>query len=399
MDTVSDRSFYYNVGGSLGKEAPSYVVRKADQAFYNSIKAGSFSYVFDSRQMGKSSLRVRTMQRFQTEGTACAIIDVSSISSYRITSAEWYLGIIRRLSRSFSLQINVLQWWNQNEALEPVQRLNSFFETVLLEEVFTNIIIFIDEIDSILHLKMKDEFFNLINSFYKRREKEPGFRRLTFALLGVTTLSDLLEGRNQELLRASKAIRLETFSLDEIKHLSAGFRGKADRPLELLKNIFQWTSGQPFLTQKLCKLIAQTSDFIGNGCEKAFVEQVVCSRIIKDWQNQDQPEHLTTIQDRILRSRQRSIQLLKLYRKILDKGKIPATQSVEQQEFLLSGLIRKRHGDLYVCCSIHEKVFDIAWVKQMLQDLRSHPIGVDNRSNSHTNNQSDNLSMPQILHY
>jgi hypothetical protein len=53
----------YKFGGSLPADAPTYVVRRADRDLESYLQAGESCYILNSRQMGKSSLKLRTIRR------------------------------------------------------------------------------------------------------------------------------------------------------------------------------------------------------------------------------------------------------------------------------------------------------------------------------------------------
>ena len=94
MNPIPDATYEYYLGGTLPPNSPTYVKRQADQDLYEALKSGDYCYVFNSRQMGKSSLRVKTMQRLQEEGTACAAIDITELGASGTNQEEWYAGLI-----------------------------------------------------------------------------------------------------------------------------------------------------------------------------------------------------------------------------------------------------------------------------------------------------------------
>ena len=369
----------YIFSGSLPENASTYVTRSGDDELYEALQQGKFCYVLNSRQTGKSSLRVRTMSRLSQAGVECASIDLSSVSIQSATQENWYADLIVKLIDSFVLEVDFQDWWEKNQLNSPLMRFSNFLEKHLLVEIPENIVIFIDEIDSVLSLNFPtDDFFAFIRSCYNQRVDNPAYKRLTFCLLGVASPGNLIQDKNRTPFNIGKAISLEGFKLDEVEPLIKGLSDKFSDSQGVMAEILTWTGGQPFLTQKLCQFMMEESEQEN----PRTVAEVVKSRIIENWESQDEPEHLRTIRSRILRNEEHAAYLLELYQQIWrtevepniteEQTKITADNTIEQSELLLSGLVARREGKLRIYNAIYKEVFNPGWVETELNNLRPY---------------------------
>ena len=187
---MRNRTPFFIAGDRLMVDTPSYVVRPADHELLDTIQAGAFCSVLAARHMGKSSLMVRTANILQQQGIRTALIDLTTIG--RIAVDEWYFGLLVQVQRQLQLANDFQEWWHGQHALSVSQRFVDFLRAGVLPAIPGHIVFFIDDIDVMLQLEFRDDFFAAIRALSHARARDPIDNRLTFVLLGVATPSDLV---------------------------------------------------------------------------------------------------------------------------------------------------------------------------------------------------------------
>ncbi|MEM9274871.1 MAG: AAA-like domain-containing protein [Cyanobacteria bacterium P01_F01_bin.143] len=369
--------YLYCVGGTVPPNSPSYVTREADHQLFEALNKNEYCYVFNSRQKGKSSLDGKVRQRLKAEGWHCISFDVTTIGTSITSVEQWYRSWLQLLAKELGLDIQISAWWREQGDLSPLSYLSCFFEDIVLPQVEGNILISIDEIDSLLSLKFSmDDFFGFIRACYNRRSNNPDYNRLTFLLLGVASPTDLVMDKTRTPFNIGTAIDLTRLEKGDIEPFSKGLEGIVAAPLTVVDEIWEWTDGHPFITQKICNIIQEKGLNISIGSEKNKIEKIINENIVENWENKDNPEHLRTIEQRILRNGEQAGSLLRLYQAVLEKNTIVADSSQDQIELMLSGIVTKENGKIRVANRIYQKIFNKKWVETQLDKLKPYSMAM-----------------------
>jgi WD40 repeat protein len=219
-------------------------------------------------------------------------------------------------------------------------------------------------------------FFAFIRFCYNQRANNPSYQRLTFALFGVATPSDLIQDKKRTPFNIGVAVNLTGFQLLEAMPLIQGFPAGLEKPAMILEEIIKWTDGQPFLTQKICRIVSEsfTEENLIEQSEQAklWVANLIQRYVIDNWESHDQPEHLQTIRDRLNYDEKRKGRILGIYQQILQQYLVTYDRSREHTELILSGLVIRQDKNLRVKNRIYAEVFNLDWVQQALEILRPY---------------------------
>ena len=366
---------FYITGGTLPPAAESYVVRRADAELLEGLREGEFCYVLDTRQMGKSSLMVRTAQRLREEGRRVAVLDLTALGQ-NLTVEQWYSGLLGRTASQTGRTAEMMVFWKEHKELGPMQRFLEALRQVLLTplpgaDAVADLVLFVDEIDAVRILPFSaDEFFAGIRECYNRRPQDPAFERLTFCLLGVAAPTDLVRDTRISPFNIGRRIELRDFKSDETEALTKGLTDSESRARRLIRRVFFWTNGHPYMTQRLCRSVAERLASKEKPTSARFDDAIVddlCRDLFLTHAAQETDDNLAFVRNRLLHGEADVGTLLDFYLTIRQGKRVrddPANPLCPL--LLLSGIVARSGDRLVVRNRIYGEVFDRAWVQSSL---------------------------------
>lgn len=357
---------FFVVGGPVMPGKACYLPRPADAQILRFLDMGESCTLFMPNQCGKTSLIKHCARRLRKDGRLAAVVDLTQMGTleHRDEPSRWFYTIAYRIVRDLRLKVDLQQWWRDHATLSNQDRMSDFYWEIVLGNTSAPIVIFFDDLETLVGLPSAREFLSTIRACSDRRTTEPEYQRLGFVLSGVSHPNQFNMDQDEAPFEVCYPLVLEDFTLEALQPFSVHLDPDVERAGQALARIYHWTGGHPYLTQKLCRSLVRQG--LGEDPE-ASVDAAVESLFLQANSVRNEP-HLNSIRYHLLNRDDKRNRLLALYGRLRKGGRIRFDSARRNHvELLLSGVVRVDDmGLIKIRNEIYAAQFTAGWVNRSL---------------------------------
>lgn len=242
--------------GTIDPESAFYITRNTDEVARNAIqRKGVTITIKGPRQMGKSSLLIRTMEAAVRAGKRAVFLDYQLIENEALSDADlFYRRFCEWVTDELEMESRVDEYWNS--PLGASQRCTRYFSRYLLKELNQPLVLAMDEVERLFAMKFRSDFFSMLRSWHNSRANmaTPIWKQLDLALVTSTEPYQLIEDLNQSPFNVGEVINLDDFTLAQVNILNE--RHGAPLSGAEAQQLMRLLNGHPYLTRRALYLIA-----------------------------------------------------------------------------------------------------------------------------------------------
>ena len=238
-------------GGGVPLESSFYIERESDALFSNAIaRQDSIVLVKGARQMGKTSLLARGLQKARAAGTRVVLMDLQKLTTEQMaTSDSLFLTLARDIADQLELDVSVDELW------QPVWGWNVNFERFLRRQVLADengpLVWGLDEVDRLFGHPYSADVFGLFRSWHNARSLNPSgpWSRLTLTMAYATEAHLFITDLNQSPFNVGTRLILEDFLPGEVAELNRRYNSPLQNEAELARYV-ALVGGHPYLVRR-----------------------------------------------------------------------------------------------------------------------------------------------------
>ncbi len=238
-------------GGAIPLHSPLYITRDTDKEFHAAMtRRDSIVLIKGARQVGKTSLLARGLQKAREEGVAVALTDFQHLTATSFETVDKFLLTLAELIAD-QLELPTLPHQTWNNFLSPSSNFERYLRREVLAKIPSSLVWGLDEADRLFNFDYAGEIFGLFRSWHNLRALDPAgpWERLTLALAYATEAHLFITDLNQSPFNVGTRLSLGDFTLAQVAELNRRYTEPLRDGIELTR-FYELVGGHPYLTQR-----------------------------------------------------------------------------------------------------------------------------------------------------
>jgi hypothetical protein len=244
--------------GTMDAESRFYIEREGDGVVRRALeRQGVTITIKGPRQMGKSSLLMRVIQRAQAAGREAVYLDLQQFDQEVLAEADrFYIQFCQAIAEQLGLPDGTAEAWAAGGGNN--QLATRYVQNQVLKPLNRPLLLAMDEVDRLFEAKYRSDFFAMLRGWHNNRASPvPLFRpwkQLDLALVTATEPYHLIANLNQSPFNVGEVIPLDDFSAEQVADLNQRHGAPlAPGPLAQLMALLH---GHPYLVRRALYLVA-----------------------------------------------------------------------------------------------------------------------------------------------
>ncbi len=240
--------------GTMDPQSAFYVERPVDATALQAVRQQGVTITIKGpRQMGKSSLLMRTMAAAVQAGKQVVYLDFQLFDQPALDDAgTFFRQFCAWLTDELEMENRVDEFWRSD--LGNSRCCTRYVGRYLLNELSAPLVVAMDEVERVFGTTFRSDFFSMLRSWHNDRAIKPRWKQLDLVLITSTEPYQLIENLNQSPFNVGEIIDLTDFLPEQVADLNH----RHGTPLSAteVEHLLALLGGHPYLTRRALYLVA-----------------------------------------------------------------------------------------------------------------------------------------------
>jgi hypothetical protein len=238
--------------GPVAVDSPFYVGRTPieSECYEAILQAGALICIKSPKQMGKTSLLYRILERAKKQGYQTVRLNLLQAEKAVFSNLDKFLRwFCSYVSQKLDIPAQLNDYWDEDRG--SILSCTTYFEAHILEQIDSPLVLALDEVDRVFQYpEIAEEFLPMLRSWHEEAKNREIWEKLRLVVVHSTEYYGKLD-IHQSPFNVGLPVKLTDFTLEQVENLARrhGLDGAALVGEKGFSPLLEMVGGHPYLVR------------------------------------------------------------------------------------------------------------------------------------------------------